>query len=152
MGATSYRERHALQLHQQFNADSERDPFDQDVDPTEAPRQVPNVWHPSFSADPSNHAARLAGGVFTKSVGQQYLEQLKQPKPSPKDDEARRQLQFLRCWHDTSKSVRFLIVRAAGLPGEVVDKNDRDLTEAEKSKIRIAAQRLRDLADSLTKI
>lgn len=152
MGATSFRERHALQLHQQINADIERDPFDQDSDHTEAPRQVSNIWHPSFSSDPSNHAARLAEGVLTKAIGKQYLEQLKQSKPTQKDDDARRQLQFIRCWHDTSKSVRFLIARAAGLPGEVVDKNDRDLTEAEKTKIRIAAQRLRDLADSLTKI
>lgn len=53
------------------------------------------------------------------------------------------------CWRETPEPFRKLVARSAGLPLDVADKFDRDLTETEKAMIRAAAGRLKERADAL---
>lgn len=146
MGATSYRERHALQLHQRLNADLERDPFDRDDDPTEVPHVVVNQWHES-----QRQAVPPSFTTIPAEVIRQRLAEAKAAiKPAVVPQHVKRAMQLRGCWHDVPAGLRKTIARAAGLPSDVVDKLDRDLTESEKCHIRTAAKRLRDIAEGLT--
>lgn len=151
MGAHSFRERHALQLHRQINEDAERDPFDADYDPAEVPRVVP------VRDDLSFRFARLSGLPTIDPVeARKKMAEVKklircQPKAEP-DVAARQTLAAIRCWHDTPELYRRMVARAAGLPGDVVGKIDRDLSEREKELIRSAVRDMRGYFDSLVRL
>jgi hypothetical protein len=129
MGATFYRERHALQLHKYMDG-------------------MPIL-------DPSNHLKRLEVGASNKETGLHYLEQIKARCAAAFSGAAARkspELANIRCWHDTPELYRKMITRAAGLGAEVVVKFDRDLTEREKEMLRAAVRDLRDYTNSLVNL
>lgn len=138
MGASSYRERHALQLHQRINAEIERDPFDQDYDPSEVPSKP--VDRDSETFRPARPPK--TDGAAPADVARRWLQLAKQSikaqEPARNADDGRAALQHIRCWHDTPELYRKHIARMAGLDADVVGKLDRDLTEREKALLRAA--------------
>jgi hypothetical protein len=129
MGATFYRERHALQLHKYMDG-------------------MPIL-------DPSNHLKRLEVGASNKEIGLHYLEQIKERCAAAFSGAAARkspELANIRCWHDTPELYRRMVARAAGLGVEVVAKFDRDLTEREKELLRSAVRDLWGHLNSLVNL
>lgn len=127
-----------------FDADiGNRDGGDHDV--TEVLPVIPNVWHPSFgkAAIPKNEGGDL-------ELGRRYLEQLKEATRPGNKARAARPLVNLTCWRDTPQLYRRMVVAAAGLPPEVVNKIDRDLSESEKVRMRAAISDMRVVFGRLT--
>lgn len=144
----SYKERHAIDIHRQINADAVADPFDQDYCPTEVRPAVVDVNHPSFrtcAVSPLGHKT---------DFGQQQLAQalaLAAPRKraTAGDAAGRRQYAGLTCWRDTPELFRRVIVRLADLPAEVASKFDKDLTETEKAMLRAAIRDVRQVTAAL---
>lgn len=149
MGATTYRERHALQLHKAINEDAERDPFDADYDPTEVPAAPVNRWHESFGmATPAVlPCTRTETGLRSLAQVRAMVAQFREKQAGTAQE--RRALAASCCWHDTPELYRVMIARAAGLGPEVVGKLDRDLSEREKAFLRAAVRDLRARLDGL---
>lgn len=83
-------------------------------------------------------------------TGQQYLQQIRETlNKNPVTVTGLRQAKNLSSWHSTPEPFRKLVARAAGLPVDVSDKLDKDLSESEKTAIRDAARRLKERADTL---
>lgn len=115
-----------------------------DYDPTEVSSHVINAWHPSHvpSAIPQLPTGRTAIGCNALCTAKLLITPRRHTK-------APRTAQSCGGWRDTPESFRRLVARSAGLELAVVDKLDRELSEAEKAAIRLAARRLRDRADAL---
>lgn len=125
----SFRERHALQLHAGM-------------------RQASAI-------DPTGHLARLNVKKSPREVAAPYLQQLKAQRFAAQVETgggARKSFAALCCWHDTPELYRRMVAHAAGLPREVADKIDRDLTEREKELIRSAVRDMRGYFESLVRL
>lgn len=125
MGATSYREQHALKLHRQMQG-------------------MPVM-------DPTNHLQRLQVQKSDRSTAAKFLEQLKREcSPAARSGGAQDpELMHITCWHNTPALYRKHIAHMAGLPAEVVGKMDRDLTEREKAMLRAAIRDFLGYCNSL---
>jgi hypothetical protein len=149
MGAASFIERRALQLHRSINADLQADPFDQDYCPAEVPATVVDLWHES------QRPAKLPVVPAATDTGRQALAKIRALCPSKitsRDDCGRVALRNSVCWHDTPELYRKHLARLAGLPLDVAAKLDRDLTESEKSLLRAAARDFRDFTSAVASL
>lgn len=108
--------------------------------------------------DPTHHLSRLAAGRFRSPAGAAVLQALRQNLQGDAlvnsvSGKIRRSapehLANLFCWRDTPELYRKLICRAAGVPLEVADKRDRDLSEREKVMLRAAVRDLREYCAGL---
>ncbi|MES2027370.1 MAG: hypothetical protein V4448_17625 [Pseudomonadota bacterium] len=115
---------------------------------TEVIKKPLNVWHPSFKG---GQLPPLPSGKT--SVGVEYLAQIKaqSAKTNPVKRDLRRPV-MLTCWKDTPQLYRRMVVAAAGLSADVVNKIDRDLSETEKVMIRAAVTDLRDHLNMLVSL
>jgi hypothetical protein len=124
----------------------DRDPFDDDSDPTEVQRPAVNLWHesqrpaapPHFDEPPTDkgrealrHALSICSTV----------------KPAPAAQPSRKS-----SWYATPIGLRRLLAKAARLDVAVAEKMDIQLTESEKAALRGAALRLKLVVEPLTEI
>jgi hypothetical protein len=111
--------------------------------PTEVRRDVPRVWHNSQAP-----AVMPAASVGPCESGRAELARIKaMAGPVPKREG--RAPVHVPSWRDTPELFRRMVAHAAGLDRDVVAKLDRDLSEAEKAKLRQAARELRDASAAL---
>lgn len=105
-----------------------------------------NQWHPSHV--PAE--IPVYPPMSDRLTGQQYLQQIRETlNKNPVTVTGLRQAKNPHSWHSTPEPFRKLVTRAAGLPLDVSDKLDKDLSESEKTAIRDAARRLKERADTL---
>lgn len=114
---------------------------------TEVIKKPLNVWHPSFKG---GQLPPLPCGKT--SVGLEYLKSLRSVASAPKMPQAHRKPVMLTCWKDTPQLYRRMVVAAAGLSAEVVNKIDRDLSESEKVMIRSAVTDMRNHLNMLVSL
>ena len=89
-----------------------------------------------------------AGGAATAAAGNGN----RPPSAAPNTEQQRRAApaaaraphQARGCWRETPAPLRELAAWVAGLPLEVTQKIDRELSEAEKAKLRAAAGKIRE--------
>jgi hypothetical protein len=112
-------------------------------DPTEVQVLVRDIWHESHKQVIQPDAAPKSGAAAA------YLVSLREMTKRPEN--VARQPQNLLCWKHTPELHKKMIVTAAGLDASVVKKNDRELSETEKTLIRTAASDLRDFAGEVVR-
>jgi hypothetical protein len=105
------------------------------------------VWHPSFMPaalpEPAPHAPTAAGLYVLAALRNQLNAEKGDAAP-------RRAAEVVRAaWHDMPKLYRRMVVAAAGLPAEVVDIRDRELTEHHKVMMRSAISDMRTWLESV---
>lgn len=118
-----------------------------DYDSTEVISRPVDIRHMSHS--PANMPPPPAQKT---SVGIEYLKSLKERATVPVAARSLRRPVNLTCWKDTPQLYRRMLATAAGLSADVVNKNDRDLTETEKVMLRSAATDLRDHLNGLVSL
>lgn len=116
------------------------DDFDPGDDcPTEVRRPVPHLWHESMK--PAS-VPELPKGIT--EVGQRALAALRACTAANPAPPRRAAVVAGPAWRDMPHLYRRMVVAAAGVGADVVDKIDRDLTEREKIMMRSAIGDMRE--------
>lgn len=119
-----------------------------DFDPSEVPHQIPQVWHQSFL--PAKITAEL--GKVTPEGRAHLSRALQMVRKCGTAARSSRKPVHLTCWKDTPQLYRRMVVAAAGLSADVVEKKDRDLSETEKVMLRSASSDMRDWLNTLVSL
>lgn len=119
-----------------------------DYDSTEVISKPVDVWHPSHAKAEVPHLA-----CEKTEAGRAYLNDIKGLCAAAATvKRTTRKPVMLTCWKDTPQLYRRMVVAAAGLSAEVVNKIDRDLSESEKVMIRSAVTDMRNHLNMLVSL